>query len=258
MTNINENPAINQTDNTHISRLLETLLSRRRSLVPWLLNRDETALLWWPEKSYTHLLHLKEHGGFDGAFSQDTVVSCMVPCVGHSGFMKLNIHGKELPNYEIMNIAPMTNNMSYYTYQQGNRAESTFLDWLRRAQIIHAWNLSAYKLLNNILEQVTSFGQLRKALPDMFDYLAQESILLTISGRKNSYKWDSVTRVQTMLNRYREHGHAGARDTLDHDLKLRIQKVGPPILAALQQATAIPPDQAGQLDASEFRKTWFH
>ena len=153
----------------------------------------------------------------------------------------------------IFNKAPGRSISCFNLVPTGEVAEK-FDDWFLKDRVIHAWNLIAEDLLKRITAEVSSWGQLRKAFPEMYDLLAEVSL-----GTTSSFSVPAQTqRVSYLLEYFKEHGHQGAHDRLSDELKHDIHKRKGPLIAMLKQALSISRDAEGKLDASPFTKTWFN
>ncbi len=251
MSTIDENPSFIGDDIGFVKSLLNRLLQRRRSLVPWPLTPQETPLLWWPSESYDLLHKLKLLGNYDQAFESRYSILLDLPPSGSSGFSELIIMATSgMPVFD-KPIKGLSGD-GFKPTATGVVAEK-FDDWFRKARVIHSWNLIAENVLESMTTETRSWRQLRKAFPEMYDLLAK------IEEDPNSSWKHSFggRRVMILLQHFKRQGHAGAHDTLPDELKQIIRERKAPLIAVLKQALEIPPSKEGLLDDGIFQKTWF-
>lgn len=250
MSDVEFNPSFIGGDRSFVLAHLKRLLERRRSLVPWPLTKQETPLLWWPDKSYDLLHELKLLGNYDKAFEYDYSISLEIPPSGATGFSQLSVMSMEgVPVFNNRNSGSLKGS---FNFTATGVVASKFNDWFQKARVIHSWNLIAEDVLSDMTSETRSWGQLRKAFPEMYDSLAD------IQMPNDAWKYsNSALRVTSLLKLFRDRGHAGAHDTLSNELKQKIRLRKAPLIAVLKQALSISSSVESYLDDGIFKKTWF-
>jgi len=216
------------------------------------LTVEETSLLWWPSDSHKLLNRLEALGGFDKAFISTSSVNILIPLPNPGDFSTLNIHSTD--NMPIFDRVPGNTSSSFDLITTGEVAKK-FDVWFQRARVIHAWNEITQEILDYIMASSASWGQIRKAFPEMYDLLADAD-----TGDHESWRYGtSDARVVALLKYFKNQGHAGAHDKLPGDLKATIRSRKGPMIEVMKQALSLSSiiAMSGVLDASPFKKTWF-
>jgi hypothetical protein len=111
-------------------------------------------------------------------------------------------------------------------------------------------------MFREISSKASTWGQLRKAIPTMFDLVADMVRDHPALERMYSSKSTRATELAAQFKGVNMGGYRFIKlDTEEEQIKF--DRHYPVALAVMRQALEQPVNSVGKLDISEFKKTWF-